>query len=115
MLIYKAFNKTLETYGISGKAIAQAANASESFVSQFRRGKKGATDEMLDKLLGAMQTLAPGSRRYFCSLVAGESGREGSLLNAFDSISEEENSPTFDSDRQSLAISPETGFAGTLK
>ncbi len=90
MLIYKAFNKTLETYGISGKAIAQAANASESFVSQFRRGKKGATDEMLDKLLGAMQTLAPGSRRYFCCLVAGESGREGSLLNAIDSISEEE-------------------------
>ena len=90
MLIYKAFNKTLETYEISGKAIAQAANASESLVSQFRRGKKGVTDEMLDKLLGAMQTLAPGSRRYFCSLVAGESGREGSLLNVIESLSEEE-------------------------
>ena len=90
MLIYKAFNKTLETYGISGKAISQAANASESLVSQFRRGKKGVTDETLDKLLGAMQTIAPGSRRYFCSLVAGESGREGSLLNAIENLSEEE-------------------------
>ena len=91
MLIYKAFNKTLETYGISGKALAQAANASESLVSQFRRGKKGVTDEMLDKLLGAMQTLAPGARRYFCSLVAGgESGGEESLLNVIESISEEE-------------------------
>ena len=66
------------------------AHVSESLVSQFRRGKKGVTDEMLDKLLGAMQSISPGSRRHFCALVAGESISNGTLLNAIDNVSEEE-------------------------
>ena len=90
MLIHEAFNKTLKNYGISGRALAQVAQVSESLVSQFRRGKKGVTDEMLDKLLRAIQEIAPGSRRYFCLLVAGESVRNGGVLNTIDQISEEE-------------------------
>ena len=90
MLIHKAFDKTLKNYRISGKALAQAANVSESLVSEFRRGKGGVTDQTLNKLLGAIETIDSGARRYFCSLIAGESGREGSLLNAIENLSEEE-------------------------
>jgi transcriptional regulator with XRE-family HTH domain len=60
MLIYQAFHHTLKRYDISGKALARVAGVSESLVSQFRQGKKGVTDEMLDNLLQAMQKIAPG-------------------------------------------------------
>ena len=91
MLIHQAFDETLTRHRISGKLLAQTAGASESLVSQFRRGKKGVTDEMLDKLLKAMESIAPGARRHFCALVADESvSSKGSLLSSLDDISEEE-------------------------
>ena len=90
MLIYEAFNETLKRYKISGRALAQEAQASESLVSQFRHGKKGVTDDMLDSLLQAMQTIAPGSRKYFCSLLAGEPIKLGVSEGEFKDISEDE-------------------------
>ncbi len=90
MLIYEAFNDTLKRYNISGKALAQVAGVSESLVSQFRWGKKGITDEMLDNLLLAIQKMAPGSRRYFCSLVAGEPIETAGWENVLSEISAEE-------------------------
>lgn len=90
MLIHEAFNETLKRYKISGRALAQEAQASESLVSQFRHGKKGVTDDMLDSLLEAMQQLAPGSRKYFCSLLAGEPIRLSVSEGEFKDISEDE-------------------------
>ena len=91
MLIHEAFNETLRRYNISGLALAQTAEVSQSLVSQFRNGKKGVTDEMLDNLLCAMQKLAPGSRKYFCSMVAGEPvGTDARINNVIDTISEED-------------------------
>ncbi|MFB2895647.1 hypothetical protein ACE1CI_22300 [Aerosakkonemataceae cyanobacterium BLCC-F50] len=90
MLIHEAFDLTLKRYRIGDRAIAQVAGASESLVSQFRRGKTGVTDEMLDKLLNGMQQIAPGSRKYFCSLVAGEPMGIKNLEDVVEAISEEE-------------------------
>lgn len=90
MLIHEAFDQTLKRYRINGRAIAQVAEVSESLVSQFRHGKTGVTDEMLDKLLNAMQEIAPGSRKYFCSLVAGEPMEVKSLKDVVEAISEDE-------------------------
>lgn len=90
MFIHEAFDETLKQYRISGRALAEAAEVSQSMVSQFRHGKKGVTDEMLDNLLQAMQEIAPGSRRYFCSLIAGESVASVRVEKMIDSISEEE-------------------------
>jgi len=49
---------------------------------------------MLDSLLEAMQQLAPGSRKYFCSLIAGEPIKlgvsEGGFEGGFKDISEDE-------------------------
>ena len=75
MLIYEAFHNTLKRYDISGKALARVAGVSESLVSQFRHGKKGVTDEMLDNLLEAMQKIAPASAQTF--LFAGSWGAGG--------------------------------------
>lgn len=90
MLIHEAFNETLKRYNISARALAQTAQVSESLVSQFRHGKKGVTDEVLDSLLQAMQKIAPGSRKYFCSLIAGEPIKLGVSEGGFKDISEDE-------------------------
>ena len=74
MLLHEAFNETLKRYRIGGRALAQTAEVSESIVSQFRQGKTGVTIEILDKLLQGIQGIAPGSHKYFSSLIAGESG-----------------------------------------
>jgi hypothetical protein len=91
MLIHEAFDKTLDEYNISGRMLAKTAEVSDSAVSQFRRGTKGATDAMLNKLMGAMDELAPGSRRYFCGLLADDSGDERKILIAsIDKLPEED-------------------------
>lgn len=90
MLIHEAFNETLKRYRIGGRALAQAAEVSESLVSQFRHGKTGVTNEMIDKLLQGMQQIAPGSRKYFCSLVAGEPAGVTTVEKIIEAISEDE-------------------------
>lgn len=90
MLIHIAFDETLKTYRISGKRLARTAHLSESLVSEFRRGKGGVTDQTLNKLLVAMETIDSGARRYFCSLIAGESRRDADLTDVIESLSEDE-------------------------
>jgi transcriptional regulator with XRE-family HTH domain len=90
MLIHEAFNQTLKRYRISGRALAQAAEVSESLVSQFRHGKTCVTDEMLDKLLQGIQVIAPGARKYFCSLIAGEPAGVSTVEKVIEAISEDE-------------------------
>ena len=90
MFIHEAFNETLKRYRIGGRALAQAAEVSESLVSQFRHGKTGVTDEVIDKLLQGMQEIAPGSRKYFCSLVAGEPAGVTTVEKVIEALSEDE-------------------------
>ncbi len=68
------FDLTLKRYGIQGKALANLSGVSENHISEFRRGrlKTGVTTDCLLKLLVAMDEIAPGSRRYFCDLLAGK-------------------------------------------
>lgn len=90
MKIHEALHATLEEYSISGKMLADQAGISSSMVSQFRRGKTGMTDEVLDKILTAMERIAPGSRRYLCNLLADSSVSEkGILLSLVDDVPEE--------------------------
>lgn len=73
MNISKCFDETLKKYRITGAALARKANISPSHVSQFRNGKGGdVTHTSLEKMLEAMESLAPGSRLYFCLLLAGK-------------------------------------------
>lgn len=90
MLIYEAFDQTLKTYRIGGRILADKAQVSESMISQFRRGKKGVTDDTLDKILIAMQEIEPESRSYFCGLVAGTNLKRNQVINSIDDIPEDE-------------------------
>ncbi|KYC34889.1 hypothetical protein WA1_50140 [Scytonema hofmannii PCC 7110] len=73
MNISRAFDETLKKYGVTGAALARKANISPSHVSQFRNSKGGdVTHTSLEKMLEAMESLAPGSKLYFCLLVAGK-------------------------------------------
>ena len=91
MKIHEALHTTLEQYSISGQKVADEAGITASMVSQFRRGKKGMTNEVLDKLLAGMEKIAPGSRRYFCNLLAESSVSEkGVLLGLVDDVPEED-------------------------
>lgn len=72
MPIHQCFDETLKKYKITGAALARQVGISPSHISQFRNGKGGAvTHTTLEELVEAMDTLAPGSKLYFCLRFAG--------------------------------------------
>lgn len=74
MLIHECFDETLKRYGITGAALSRKVGVSPAHISQFRNGKGGAVSHTtLDEMLKAMDALAPGSKQYFCSQLAGVS------------------------------------------
>ncbi len=77
MLINKCFDETLKKYGITGATLSRKTGITASHISQFRNGKGGAVSHTtLEQMLEAMEELAPGSKIYFCQLLAGISSAE---------------------------------------
>jgi transcriptional regulator with XRE-family HTH domain len=81
MQIHQMFKQAMERYGIQGKELAELAGISQNHLSQFRSGHKWVSPEVFTALLEGMDQLSPGSRRYFCQLLAEEplSKKEDSL------------------------------------
>lgn len=71
-MIHEAFKKAMDHYGVRGKDLAELVGISKTHISEFRNGKNWVTEETLEALLRGMEQLSPGSRRYFCELLAGE-------------------------------------------
>lgn len=73
-MIHELFDQTLKRYGIQAKALSGLSGVSQNHISEFRGGKlkTGVTTDCLYRLLVAMDELSPGSRRYFCDLLAGK-------------------------------------------
>jgi transcriptional regulator with XRE-family HTH domain len=72
MEIYQLFKQAMDRYGIQGKELAALAGISPNHLSQFRSGHKWVSPEVFAALLEGMDQLCPGSRRYFCELLAQE-------------------------------------------
>ncbi|MEC4811828.1 MAG: hypothetical protein SAK29_00860 [Scytonema sp. PMC 1069.18] len=73
MNISKCFDQTLKKYGITGAVLSKKVGVSTSHISQFRNGKGGSVShKTLEDMLDAMEELAPGSKLYFCLLLAGK-------------------------------------------
>lgn len=70
MQICQLFKQAMDRHGIQGKELAELANISQNHLSQFRSGKKWVSPEVFAALLEGMDQLAPGSRAYFCELLA---------------------------------------------
>ena len=68
----KSFDLTLKHYKISAKALAEESGASASQISEFRNGKRNLSTIQLERVMVAMDTIAPGSRHHFCMLMSGE-------------------------------------------
>ncbi|MBD2245161.1 helix-turn-helix transcriptional regulator [Nostoc sp. FACHB-888] len=70
MQIYQLFKQAMDRHGIQGKELAVLAGISQNHLSQFRSGHKWVSPEVFAALLEGMDQLSPGSRRYFCQLLA---------------------------------------------
>lgn len=71
LTVRKALKKTQDFYGVRGKDLAELAGIGVPHLSQIRSEKSWPSEEVLMQLLGAMESLAPGSRLHFCTLLAG--------------------------------------------
>lgn len=72
MQIHQLFKQAMDRYGIQGKELAALAGIGSNHLSQFRSGNKWVSPEVFAALLESMDELAPGSRLYFCQLLANE-------------------------------------------
>lgn len=72
MQIHELFRLTMDRHGIKGKDLAEKVGIGKDHLSQIRCGRKWVSPEVFVKLLEGMDELAPGSRRYFCELLANE-------------------------------------------
>lgn len=69
--ICNIFDQTLKRYSIKAVVLSELSGISNSMISAIRKGKPTTTDT-LEKLLAAMEELAPGSKSYFYHQMAGE-------------------------------------------
>ena len=68
--ICNIFDQTLRRFRIKAVDLSERAGVSNSLISSIRNGKPTSTDT-LEKLLDAMEELAPGSKGYFYGQLAG--------------------------------------------
>jgi len=66
------FKQAQDRYGIVGKELAAAVGISTNHLSEIRNGKVWPSEEVFARLLEEMERLGPGSREYFCRLMAGD-------------------------------------------
>ncbi|GBE95727.1 helix-turn-helix domain-containing protein [Nostoc cycadae] len=92
MQIHEIFKMAMDKHGIKGKDLAEKVGIGKDHLSQFRCGKKWVSPEVFVKLLEGMDELAPGSRKYFCELLANEPLGKGqsSLVKLVENANEEE-------------------------
>lgn len=72
LIIKDAFNQTLNHYGLSARKLSEKSGVSENHISAFRRGASDIGSKKLGSLIEAMEAIAPGSKQYFCSQIAGD-------------------------------------------
>jgi transcriptional regulator with XRE-family HTH domain len=84
--VNECFKKAMDSYGIQGKQLAELVGVSPQHISEFRTGKKWVSQELFESLLEAMDAISPGSRAYFCALLAGHSVSVRSNTNLIEAI-----------------------------
>ncbi len=79
MKVHELFKLAQDRYGIRGKELAPLVGITVNHLSEFRSGKTWLREETFTAMLTGMDELAPGSRRYFCQLLAEESVKEATV------------------------------------
>ncbi|OBQ14589.1 MAG: DNA-binding protein [Anabaena sp. LE011-02] len=70
--INESFVTAMSEYGIKAKELAELVGISPQQVTEFRRGRSWVSQETFESLLENMDRLSPGSKTYFCSLLANQ-------------------------------------------
>ena len=70
--INESFVTTMSKFGIKAKDLAELTGISAQQVTEFRRGRSWLSQDTFESLLENMERLSPGSKRYFCGLLANE-------------------------------------------
>lgn len=65
------FDQTLKRYRIKATELSARAGVSNGLISEFRKGRKATTTDTLERILDAMEELAPGSKGHFYQQMAG--------------------------------------------
>jgi len=78
--IRELLKKAQDDYGIVGKELAERSGIGVQHLASIRTGKAWPSEEVLIRILDAMDELAPGSRDYFCALLAGKNISEVEFL-----------------------------------
>ena len=69
--INKYFKQTMDRFKIKGTELSKEFGCGQSYISDIRVGKCNPPTNRLWELIETMEKLAPGARRYFGNLVAG--------------------------------------------
>ena len=70
--INEHFVTAMSKYGIKAKELAELVGISAQQITEFRRGRSWVSQETFESILENMDHLSPGSKRYFCSLIANQ-------------------------------------------
>ncbi|MFN6197484.1 MAG: helix-turn-helix domain-containing protein [Aphanizomenon sp.] len=70
--INEHFVTAMSKYGIKAKELAELVGISAQQITEFRRGRSWVSQETFESILENMDHLSPGSKRYFCSLMANQ-------------------------------------------
>lgn len=89
MTIQKHFAETVEKFNIRLAEIARRSKVEikATTISRFKGGAINVTTEKLEAMLIAMDEIAPGSRLYFCSRLAGGEELQIDPVTQFDKLS----------------------------
>ena len=70
-MLNQYFKQTMDHFGVKGTRLAKELGCGQAYISDIRRGKTNPPINRFWQIIEAMEKLAPGTRRYFGNLVAG--------------------------------------------
>jgi transcriptional regulator with XRE-family HTH domain len=71
-MLHIYFKQTMDHFGVQGTELAEAFGCSRNHISEIRTGKVNPGIDRFWKLLETMDKLAPGSKKYFASLMTND-------------------------------------------
>jgi transcriptional regulator with XRE-family HTH domain len=70
-MLHAYFKQTMDRFGVRNLDLAEAFGCSRNHISEIRNGKCNPPINRFWELVETMDKLAPGSKQYFASLIAG--------------------------------------------
>ena len=76
LMFREFFIEVKRHHGVTGKALSDRTGISQNHISEYIRGKRKVTDEVLWRMIEAMDELSPGALRDFGRKIVGGSNHQ---------------------------------------